>query len=85
MVLTLNKNIIGVVCKDRLDFKRWVERQSYNEDRRYIPIINVKDAESKFDEIVVTTTASANPEYVDIYIKLNGAYSKAKKEYKHTG
>lgn len=73
---------VGVVCKDKMDFTRWVSKQDATELRKYFSITTVKDAANKFDELVVTTTASANPEYVDIYRKLNGAYNKAKREVK---
>jgi hypothetical protein len=82
MVTVLNTTLVGVVCKDRLDFQRWVSNQGYDELRKYVPVTNVSDAHKKFDELVVTTTASANPEFVDIYIKLNGAYNKARREVK---
>ena len=82
MVVTLNKTLVGVVCKDKLDFQRWVANQGYDELRRYLPITTVADATQKFDELVVTTTASANPNFFDIYVKLNGAYTKAKPEAK---
>lgn len=83
MVTVLNNISVGVVCKDATDYNRWVSAQNYNELKKYFPVFTVDQASRKFDEIVVTTTASANPNYVDIYIKLNGAYAKAKKEPKY--
>jgi hypothetical protein len=83
MINVLNTRSVGVVCKDRLDFQRWVINQSQNSLRRYFPITNVNEASQSFDELVITTLATANPNYVDIYIKLNGAYNKAKTEPKY--
>lgn len=83
--MVLNVVSVGVVCKDRMDFTRWVSRQDSTELRKYFAITNLNDAANKFDELVVTTTASANPEYVNIYRKLNGAYSRAIKEVKQYG
>ena len=80
MIAVLKNILIGVVCKDMLDYQRWVQRQSKNELVRYTPIINVEQASANVDEIVITMTATANPNFVDIYIKLNGAYRKAKHE-----
>lgn len=82
MITVLNMVKVGVVCKDRGDFARWVSNQDSTELRRYFPITTVAEASNKFDELVVTTTASANPDYVRIYIKLNGAYNKAVREAK---
>lgn len=79
---TLKQISIGIVCKDMMDYNRWVNMQSYDTLRKYFPIVNTVQAANKYDEIVVTTTASANPNYIDIYIKLNGAYAKAKREPK---
>lgn len=75
-------NSIGVVAKDMMDYQRWVARQSKDSDRRFRPVINALQAKESFDEIVVTVMAKANPAYVDIYIALNGAYAKAKREPK---
>jgi hypothetical protein len=80
MVTVLNIVSVGVVCKDRADYTRWVANQVPDSLRRYFPITTVSEASNKYDELVVTTTATANPNYVDIYIKLNGAYKKAKRE-----
>ena len=76
----LSVTSIGVIAKDRLDYQRWVLRQSSDTNRKHFPITSVNDIYQKYDEIVITTTASANPNYFDIYKKLNGAYAKAKKE-----
>lgn len=80
MVTVINNVLVGVICKDRLEFSKWVNKQSYNPDRKYVPITSVSDIKHSYDEIVETTTATANPSFVDIYIKLNGAYRKVKKE-----
>ena len=81
-MVILSVKSIGVVAKDRLDYHRWVTRQSSDTDRRYFPITSVNDIYQTFDEIVVTTTASANSSFIDIYKKLNGAYAKATREVK---
>lgn len=75
---------IGVVAANMGDYVRWVNAQTKDDNIRYFPIVHVYQAEQKFDELVVTTTAQTNPEYFDIYVKLNGAYNKAKREAKAT-
>ena len=80
VILTVKS--IGVVAKDRLDYQRWVTRQSSDTNRRYFPILSVNDLYQTYDEIVITTTAYANPNHFEIYKKLNGAYNKAKWEKK---
>ena len=75
---------IGVVAANMGDYIRWVESQSTDSDRRYFPILNAFHAKEKYDEIVITTMAQTNPNYFDIYVALNGAYNKAKREAKAT-
>ena len=79
-MVILKSSSIGVVAKDRLDYQRWVLSKSKDVDIRYFAIIEVSDLFQSYDEIVITSNAQANPNYVDIYIKLNGAYAKAKRE-----
>lgn len=80
MITTLNNVLVGVVCKDKHDFQAWVAKQSYNPLRRYLSIINLKDTQHKFDEIIFTTTAEANPNFIDIYHELNGTYLRTKRK-----
>ena len=79
MVIIKNTSV-GVIAKDKLDYQKWVNKQSIDSTRKYFPILTTNDIYQSFDEIIITSTAYANPHYVDIYIKLNGAYAKAKKE-----
>ncbi len=79
-MVILKSTSIGVIARDRLDYQRWVSGRSANVNIRHFAILSVNDLYQSFDEIVITGTASANPNYVDIYIKLNGAYAKAKYE-----
>lgn len=83
-MVVLEIKSIGIVAANMADYIRWVNTQSKDSNRRYFPILNAGHATSKFDEIVITTTASINPNYFDIYVKLNGAYTKAKREPKES-
>lgn len=79
MIFNVKITSVGVVCNNREEFANWVVAQGRNTHVKYFPIIKASDVDTKYDEIVITPFASANPNYVDIYIKLNGAYAKARK------
>lgn len=79
-MVILKATSVGVIARDRLDYLRWVQGRSADANVKHFAILNVTDIYQTFDELVITSQAAANPNYVDIYIKLNGAYAKAKKE-----
>ena len=62
------------------DYINWVERQTRDSNVRYFPILNADQASQKYDELVITVSAQTNPNYFDIYVKLNGAYNKARRD-----
>lgn len=78
----LNVESVGVVCKDLFEFHKWVNNQVKDAYRRYFPITRVEDASRHHDEIIYTTLASANPHYVEIYMKLNNVHVRKRKEGK---
>lgn len=77
----LKHSLVAVVAADMIDYQRWVATKSKDEYVRYTPIVNALQVSGKYDEIVITSNATTNANYYEIYKKLNGAYRLAKREH----